>query len=146
MNKLQAKSRCWPWTGPLSGKGYGLIYRPGIKTLWAHRITWEALNGPIPAGLQIDHICRNHSCVNPRHMRVVTCRENVLAGNGHTAVNARKLSCLHGHALVPGNLYVHKGHRLCKTCRNFRNRSYKARCAAERAKLREEADRAEQEA
>ena len=70
-------SGCWLWTGTRSG-GYGRIGaggRTGV-TLWAHRVVYEALRGPIPAGLTIDHLCRLRICVNPWHLEPVTRQEN----------------------------------------------------------------------
>jgi len=88
---------------------------------------YEALIGPIPEGLVIDHLCRVRNCVNPAHMEPVTNTENVLRGTGPTAVNAQKTHCKHGHPLTPDNLVKRTDRRECMECRRIREREYKAR-------------------
>jgi hypothetical protein len=46
------------------------------RTALAHRVAYEALVGPIPDGMTIDHLCRNKRCLNPAHMELVTRGEN----------------------------------------------------------------------
>src|SRR3990172_4211550 len=70
---------CWLWAGNLDTPGYGQISSLGRKVL-AHRLSYIFLRGPIPRGLQIDHLCRVRSCVNPDHMELVTSRENASRG------------------------------------------------------------------
>lgn len=74
---------CWLWQGPRVHNGYGIIsiQGSGVKTtIRAHRYAYEALVGPIPEGLQLDHLCRVRRCVNPAHLEPVTARENVRRG------------------------------------------------------------------
>ena len=68
-------SGCWLWLGPKNTKGYGHFLLDG-KMVMAHRYSYESLVGVIPTGLQIDHLCFNKSCVNPKHLEPVTNREN----------------------------------------------------------------------
>ncbi len=69
---------CWIWIGGLNQDGYGCINRDGYTS--AHRYSWFRRHGPIPAALEIDHLCRVRCCVNPDHMELVTRSENVLRG------------------------------------------------------------------
>lgn len=66
---------CAEWTGALNSKGYGVVSVAGRREL-AHRVSFEAHVGPIPDGLQVDHVCRNIVCVLPTHLEAVTDAEN----------------------------------------------------------------------
>lgn len=62
---------CWPFTGTKNQYGYGRIRKGGDrggKMIFAHRVSWEMHNGPIPDGLQALHKCDNPPCVNPAHL------------------------------------------------------------------------------
>lgn len=67
---------CWMWTGTIGKKGYGCIFI-SRKRYEAHRLVYELLVGPIPEGLEIDHLCEVHGCVNPDHLEPVTGSENI---------------------------------------------------------------------
>lgn len=110
------ESGCWVWTGKLNHKDYGYLSVNG-KTTVAHRFTYTFFIGPIPARLQLDHLCRVRSCVNPHHLEPVTCRENVLRGQGVAAIHHQKTHCLRGHPLSGDNLVIIRGrYRNCKVC------------------------------
>lgn len=69
---------CWVFTGAKRDGGYGEISRGRAKEGIActHRVVYEALVGPIPAGKLLDHRCRIPSCCNPDHLRIVTVKQN----------------------------------------------------------------------
>ena len=117
-------SRCHVWTAADNGAGYGVLKLNGRMVL-AHRLAYELLVGPIPTGLQIDHLCRNRRCVNVEHLEPVTHRENALRGVGASARNALKTHCPLGHAYAGSNLYVQPGTgaRECRTCWRLRRLS-----------------------
>lgn len=74
--KVEKTESCWNWTGTISTKGYGR-FSVRKTTYQAHRVSWEEVNGAIPAGLLIDHMCHNRRCVNPSHLRMVTNKQNM---------------------------------------------------------------------
>src|SRR2546426_6874926 len=93
---------CWLWLGHIdkkSGYGkFGLYCSPNrSRTVSAHAYAYEATHGRVPAGLELDHLCRVRSCVNPFHLEAVTHRQNVLRGNGISAKRALKTHCPKGH-------------------------------------------------
>jgi hypothetical protein len=112
---------CWEWTGGLLTTGYGQFgtrkYPP--RTRLAHRVAYELVNGDIPQGLDLDHLCRNRACVNPAHLEPVTRRVNLIRGNGTVGLNARKMHCKRGHPFDADNTYFNPPTiRQCKTCRD----------------------------
>ena len=99
-----------------SGKRYGQMTINGA-IIGAHRYAYEQVRGPIPAGLELDHLCRNPSCCNPDHLEPVTPRENKLRGTSPTAENARRTHCRRGHPFTQRNTYRRPdGRRYCRAC------------------------------
>lgn len=76
---------CWLWTGALNADGYGSFQVESRRSIGVHRYAYELLVGPIPAGLELDHVkaqgCRHRHCVNPAHLEPVTHEENVRRSN-----------------------------------------------------------------
>lgn len=75
---------CWLWLASLTPSGYGRIGLSnlssrtfGRRQIMAHNLYWERANGPIPDGLELDHLCRVRRCVNPTHLEPVTRAENL---------------------------------------------------------------------
>lgn len=132
--RVNKTDTCWLWTGPQQGLGYGQASLNRKPTL-VHRMSWKLINGPIPEGLVLDHLCRVRHCVNPEHMEPVTMRENILRGVGRGAINAKKTHCKRGHPLRGYNVVytIIKKRRIgrhCRECKRKYDREYKRIVAA----------------
>ncbi len=104
---------CFPWKGGRTAKGYGKF-----RAFRAHRVAYTLARGPIPDGLDLDHLCRNRLCCNPAHLEAVPAKVNILRGEGACARKARQTHCQHGHEFTPANiLRKRNGGRECKQCR-----------------------------
>jgi hypothetical protein len=113
---------CWIWTGSRKSTGYGAISVNG-RGYPAHRWAYEQVHGPIPGGLQIDHLCRTRLCVRVEHLELVTPAENTRRGVGPSAQNVGKTHCPKGHAYTPDNTYTdRRGKRSCRECKRIRDR------------------------
>lgn len=111
---------CWYWRGWFDPYGYGR-FDVGRRSVAAHRFAYELQHGAIAPGLQLDHLCRVHDCVNPAHLEPVTQQENIRRGQGPSAVNARRTECQRGHPFDLVNTYVSpKGKRMCRACIDLR--------------------------
>lgn len=134
-------SDCIYFDRPLNGYGYGVVFIDGRMTK-AHRAAWIKANGPIEPGLVVDHMChteavskgecdggtscKHRACINVDHLRLITQRENVIAGM-HNIDN--RSHCNQGHPFLKENIMVRKnGRRECAQCnrerssRNWANR------------------------
>lgn len=106
-SKVNKTEECWLWTGGTSGEsGYGkyAIRRVSFR---AHRLAWEEENGPVPDGLQLDHLCGVRLCVRPSHLEPVTGKENIRRVVGDF--------CPEGHPYV-----IYQRRRQCLRCRRAR--------------------------
>lgn len=122
--KIAGPDECWEWLA-YKDRGYGrFMVHGGEKPLAfkAHRLSYAWLVGETEPDLQLDHVCRNPSCVNPAHLEPVTNRENGLRGVSFAAENAKKTHCKHGHEFTPENTARDaRGWRICRACRQRRN-------------------------
>jgi hypothetical protein len=130
------RTGCWLWQRGLTAQGYGKV-RTGSRrtarlTRHAHLVAYELFVGPIPEGLELDHLCHSGAvirgeclggptcphrrCVNPAHLEPVTPRTNTLRSRSVSAFNARKTHCKHGHEFTPVNTRVRRGKRECRRC------------------------------
>lgn len=111
---------CWIWIAGLT-HGYGVIGKGGrgAGQIKAHQFTYRLFVGPVPAGMELDHLCRVRACCNPSHLEPVSHRENTLRGTGNSARAALATHCPQGHPYDDANTYVvpKSGHRQCRTCR-----------------------------
>jgi hypothetical protein len=135
VQKLERRHRltetgCWQWTGKLHPDGYGVIDVTLSRNLrrprMVHRVAYELFVGPVPSGLQLDHLCRNRACFNPEHLEPVTQQENIRRG----LFGILRTHCRHGHELTPENTYSpakSPNTRFCRACGREATRRYLAR-------------------
>lgn len=117
----RVESGCLEWQGTITDRGYGVIANYGA-TLSAHRLAYWVAFGEIPGDLVVDHICFNHRCVEPAHLRLLSPMEN--AQRQSSALND---TCVHGHPRTPENIYewVKPNGRVlrhCRTCKREQSR------------------------
>lgn len=73
----RTSSGCLVWTGYCNENGYGYFRIDHERIYRAHRFAYQMEVGPIPDGLELDHLCRVRNCVNPEHLEPVTAVENM---------------------------------------------------------------------
>ncbi len=103
---------CRLWLAGVTSAGYGAFW-DGQKQVLAHRFAYETEHGPIPDGLELDHVCRVHLCVV--HLEAVSHEENVRRGHSGRH-NALKTHCPQGHQYTPENTRDYGRGRICRTC------------------------------
>jgi HNH endonuclease len=119
---------CLLWTGSCTPQGYGRI-RVGDRETFVHRVAWELENGPIPDGLEIDHVkargCRHRNCANIAHLEAVTHAENCRRGDVGKH-RRRRTHCKRGHLLDEASTYtLPDGRRSCRICKLAYQRSWR---------------------
>lgn len=120
-----AQYDCIVWTAAANSKGYGCFLVDGQSQL-VHRLAWEEVNGPIPEDMTIDHLCRVRTCVNVKHLELVTIAENNRRKQVAGGLKAGD-RCYREHDLTEDNVYRHpRGHIECKTCRRENRAAKKA--------------------
>lgn len=106
--------------------GYVRIYREH-KTWYAHRYHFEKTYGPIPKGLEVDHLCENRACVNPNHLQAVKHLQNMSHARTRTLHTGY---CRNGHDLLVAGVYVHPtSGPTCRECKREALRAYRRRLA-----------------
>lgn len=114
---MPIETGCHVWLGAVQSSGYGSVTDGNGGTALAHRVAWEAVHGPIPEGLTVDHLCFNRRCVNVEHMELVSGAEN--------SARARRLKayCPRGHEYTDANTITNsRGWRSCRQCHNAARR------------------------
>lgn len=114
---------CWPWLA-FADKGWGKFRVAPGRMVGAYRFSWELVNGPVPAGLEIDHLCFNRACVNPAHLEPVTSAENKRRMN---AIRERRTHCRRGHeytghATFYASTPTRRGGWRCRPCASIQRR------------------------
>lgn len=135
-NSIATTSGCLEWAGGLRGKnGYGCTSVDN-RTVSTHRLAYELVKGPIPPGLEIDHLCRNRRCMNPDHLEAVTTSVNNRRGLSPSLLSQRqrqhyqsRTHCKWGHPFSPENTLLRPHHqhaqytvRICRECNKLRQR------------------------
>lgn len=127
--KLQARitlSDNGCWIVAVNGAARYGQFKIGDERWLIHRYIYTQVHGPIPDGLEIDHLCRATRCVNPAHLEAVTPLENTARSHG----NASKTECPQGHPYTPDNTYngsANRKHRLCRICTLERQADWRRR-------------------
>lgn len=99
-SKVVKTPTCWLWAAATQD-GYGRFWvRSVSNNVPAHRLAYELEVGNVPVDLQLDHLCRVRHCVNPSHMEIVTCAENLKRGNTTNAYGHSRTECTQGHPII----------------------------------------------
>jgi hypothetical protein len=140
-------TKCLEWQSVING-GYGVLRvgskKDGSRRLRsAHLLSYEHFVGPIPDGLDVDHLCRNKRCVRPDHLEAVTHAENMRrAAEGQVSYQSLVTHCPAGHEYTPENtaIYESKGYksRYCKACRVPSSRKHRAKKRGEEVEGKDE--------
>ena len=135
MARVNMTAGCWEWTGYVHPTtGYGMFTVRSIGTRPAHRWVYESVVGAVPAGMELDHLCRNRMCVRPDHLEPVTRHENIMRGDGPAMTRARaaaRATCRNGHPWDEGNTARNPdGSRRCRACTRDIARRYRDRHSA----------------
>jgi hypothetical protein len=134
-SQIEVVGECLMWTGWINKKsGYAQFnVRFGKHrrvNILAHRFAYWTAIGPIPEGLEPDHLCRHRACINPDHLELVTSQVNVLRSEGLAAKNAVKTHCPYGHEYTAENTMLKSSkkwpgrfRRYCRICEKQRSRN-----------------------
>lgn len=129
LERTELVGECLLFTGAKDQYGYGCasaIAITGNATDRAHRLAYILAKGPIPDGLEIDHLCRTPACINPLHLEAVTHAENLRRGRPLHYPLRDLTACMRGHPYTPENTRRWRGTRICRTCVRERARAARA--------------------
>jgi hypothetical protein len=112
-NVVRDENGCWLWQRATNEKGYGRVQFQGRHRA-AHRVSYTTFVGPIPEGLQLDHLCRVRHCINPAHLEPVTHDENHRRKTVHFRTTVTH--CPHGHEYTEANTAYYNRIRCCRKC------------------------------
>lgn len=121
-----SESGCWLWTGASNSHGYGVIWFNG-RVEGAHRLSHLLFVGPIPAGHEVDHLCRTPQCVRPDHLEAVTNEVNTGRSTNPRGAVIRTGACQRGHAFTDFYVAPKTGKRHCRACHRLAVRRYAER-------------------
>lgn len=123
---------CWLWIAGRDSQGYGIFNAVKGKPVRAHQFSFWLQNGPVPVGLELDHLCHtwdvtcpgnrclHRTCVNPLHLEPVTHAENTRRGRAPNSIAVRTDLCGRGHSLAEEAHTRPDGGRLCRACVRLR--------------------------
>jgi hypothetical protein len=124
--RVDKSGECWLWTAGRTSMGYGKVHMPNRKTGLAHRRAYQLVNGPIPDGLVLDHLCRTPLCVRPDHLEPVTMRENTVRGATSLDFTGMCRAGLHDVAVAGAVVSLTRGKRTCLECKRLGERRRRA--------------------
>lgn len=111
----RSSSECWIWTAAVTNAGYGKFKLPRDgKSISAHRLALLLTDGPVPDGMEVDHLCRNRRCVNPAHLEIVSREENQRRSREDRGYVTTTGFCGRGHPLTASNTTGPR--KRCLTC------------------------------
>src|SRR5690242_2026375 len=116
---MEPNTGCWLWVGAKNLQGYGRAFFDG-KLHQAHRLMFSLIVGPVPVEMELDHLCRQPACINPKHLEVVTHLENMRRA---PRWQKRITRCANGHEFDG----IGSRQRWCRICKRANWRRWKER-------------------
>ena len=120
-DRIITNNEHWLWIRYKTKLGYGQVSYKN-KRVYAHRLSYEFFNNlSILPGYHIDHLCRTPSCINPKHLELVTPRDNCLRGTSYAAECSTRNHCDKGHTYKNDTTYKEGVRRRCRICARARD-------------------------